>query len=154
MIHSVNRYHTWPTSSHDNQTDCQTQESKIAQEQPSPEIKLKQEGPVMEQMQKILFRRVESLLRVTWKECYHMYFPGQLILKSFVRQPCSATLEIDGKTYSIISPLPALLRAMDEQRSPKAKLDVIEFAVNSFDEHTVNAEVAANIDILNGGLLS
>ncbi|KAI5425078.1 hypothetical protein KIW84_031033 [Lathyrus oleraceus] len=66
------------------------------------------------------------------------------------------------KTYSIISLLPTLLRAMDEQRSPaideqrspKAKLAVIEFAVNSFDEHTVNAEVAANIDILNGGLLS
>ncbi|KAI5446515.1 hypothetical protein KIW84_014380 [Lathyrus oleraceus] len=34
----TNHYHTWPTSSHDNQTDCQTQESKIAQEQPSPEI--------------------------------------------------------------------------------------------------------------------
>ncbi|KAI5425079.1 hypothetical protein KIW84_031034 [Lathyrus oleraceus] len=69
--------------------------------------------------------------------------------KEVVRQPCSATLEIVSQTCNEQrSP------AIDEQRSPKAKLAVIEFAVNSFDEHTVNAEVAANIGILNGGLLS
>ncbi|KAI5389029.1 hypothetical protein KIW84_074616 [Lathyrus oleraceus] len=69
--------------------------------------------------------------------------------KEVVRQPCSATLEIVSQTCNKQrSP------AIDEQRSPKAKLAVFEFAVNSFDEHTVNAEVAANIGILNGGLLS
>ncbi|CAI8599320.1 unnamed protein product [Vicia faba] len=44
---------TWPTSSHDNQTDCQNQEPKIAQEQPSSEMELKQQGPVVEQIQNV-----------------------------------------------------------------------------------------------------
>ncbi|CAK8568354.1 unnamed protein product [Lathyrus sativus] len=44
---------TWPTSSHDNQTDCQNQEPKIPQEQPSSEMELKQQGPVVEQMQNV-----------------------------------------------------------------------------------------------------
>ena len=39
-----------PTSSHDNQSDCQNQEPKIEQqqEQPSSETELKQQGPVVE----------------------------------------------------------------------------------------------------------
>ncbi|KAI5414268.1 hypothetical protein KIW84_058413 [Lathyrus oleraceus] len=55
--------------------------------------------------------------------------------KEAVRQPCSITLEIVSKTYN-------------EQRSPKAKLAVIEFAINSFNKPTMNAEGAANIGIL------
>ncbi|KAK7336949.1 hypothetical protein VNO77_17503 [Canavalia gladiata] len=68
--------------------------------------------------------------------------------KELVRQPCSTTLEVVNKTYSIDSLLPALLRSLDEQRSPKAKLAVIEFAINSFNKHAMNPEGAANIGIL------
>ncbi|XVF32272.1 hypothetical protein REPUB_Repub17cG0067600 [Reevesia pubescens] len=68
--------------------------------------------------------------------------------KELVRQPCSTTLEIVGKTYSIDSLLPALLRSLDEQRSPKAKLAVIEFAISSFNKHAMNSEGSGNIGIL------
>ncbi|KAH0667802.1 hypothetical protein KY285_029008 [Solanum tuberosum] len=68
--------------------------------------------------------------------------------KELVRQPCSTTLEIVGKSYGIDSLLPALLRSLDEQRSPKAKLAVIEFAIGSFNKHPSNSEGAANIGIL------
>ncbi|XVF72145.1 hypothetical protein PTKIN_Ptkin12aG0096700 [Pterospermum kingtungense] len=68
--------------------------------------------------------------------------------KELVRQPCSTTLEIVSKTYSIDSLLPALLRSLDEQRSPKAKLAVIEFAISSFNKHSMNAEGSGNIGIL------
>ncbi|KAE8703987.1 CLIP-associated protein [Hibiscus syriacus] len=60
--------------------------------------------------------------------------------KELVRLPCSMTLEIVGKTYSIDSLLPALLRSLDEQRSQKAKLAVIEFAISSFNKHAMNSE--------------
>ncbi|KAK9055667.1 hypothetical protein SSX86_026752 [Deinandra increscens subsp. villosa] len=68
--------------------------------------------------------------------------------KELVRQPCSTVLEIVGKTYGVDSLLPALLRSLDEQRSPKAKLAVIEFAIVSFNKHAVNSEGAGNIGIL------
>ncbi|XP_076898378.1 CLIP-associated protein [Bidens hawaiensis] len=68
--------------------------------------------------------------------------------KELVRQPCSSVLEIVGKTYGVDSLLPALLRSLDEQRSPKAKLAVIEFAIVSFNKHAVNSEGAGNIGIL------
>ncbi|XWS36529.1 hypothetical protein CRYUN_Cryun20dG0092600 [Craigia yunnanensis] len=68
--------------------------------------------------------------------------------KELVRQPCSTTLEIVSKTYSIDSLLPALLRSLDEQRSPKAKLAVIEFAISSFNKHAMNSEGSGNIGIL------
>ncbi|XP_076883257.1 CLIP-associated protein-like [Bidens hawaiensis] len=69
--------------------------------------------------------------------------------KESVRQPCSTTLDIIGKTYSVDSLLlPALLRSLDEQRSPKAKLAVIEFAIVSFNKHAMNAEGAGNSGIL------
>ncbi|KAJ9547859.1 hypothetical protein OSB04_020402 [Centaurea solstitialis] len=68
--------------------------------------------------------------------------------KESVRQPCSTTLEIVGKTYGVDSLLPALLRSLDEQRSPKAKLAVIEFAIVSFNKHAINSEGAANSGIL------
>jgi len=68
--------------------------------------------------------------------------------KELVRQPCSTTLEIVSKTYGIDSLLPALLRSLDEQRSPKAKLAVIEFAINSFNKHGMNSEGYANSGIL------
>lgn len=68
--------------------------------------------------------------------------------KELVRQPCSSTLETVGKTYGIDSLLPALLRSLDEQRSPKAKLAVIEFAIGSFNKHASNTEGSGNSGIL------
>ncbi|CAN4102066.1 unnamed protein product [Withania somnifera] len=68
--------------------------------------------------------------------------------KELVRQPCSTTLEIVSQSYGIDSLLPALLRSLDEQRSPKAKLAVIEFAIGSFNKHPSNSEGAANVGIL------
>ncbi|XP_027364185.1 CLIP-associated protein-like [Abrus precatorius] len=68
--------------------------------------------------------------------------------KELVRQACSMNLEVVSKTYSIDTLLPALLRSLDEQRSPKAKLAVIEFAISSFNKHAMNPEGAANIGIL------
>ncbi|KAH9607642.1 hypothetical protein KSS87_014164 [Heliosperma pusillum] len=69
--------------------------------------------------------------------------------KELVRQPCSTTLDIVSKTYGVDSLLPALLRSLDEQRSPKAKLAVIEFAISSFNKHSVTPDGAANFGILN-----
>ncbi|KAH6809970.1 CLIP-associated protein [Perilla frutescens var. frutescens] len=68
--------------------------------------------------------------------------------KELVRQPCSTTLDIVGKTYGTDSLLPALLRSLDEQRSPKAKLAVIDFAIGSFNKHASNSEGSANSGIL------
>lgn len=68
--------------------------------------------------------------------------------KESVRQPCSTTLEIVNKIYGVDSLLPALLRSLDEQRSPKAKLAVIEFAIISFNKHAGNTEGAGNSGIL------
>ncbi|KAI4319340.1 hypothetical protein MLD38_032947 [Melastoma candidum] len=68
--------------------------------------------------------------------------------KELVRQPCTATLDIVGKTYSVDSLLPALLRSLDEQRSPKAKLAVIEFAISSLQKNIPNPEGSGNSGIL------
>ncbi|BFG42800.1 hypothetical protein CerSpe_290740 [Prunus speciosa] len=68
--------------------------------------------------------------------------------KELVRQPCSTTLDLVSKTYSVDSLLPALLRSLDEQRSPKAKLAVIEFAISSFNKHSINTEGSGNSGIL------
>ncbi|PAN07055.1 hypothetical protein PAHAL_1G308100 [Panicum hallii] len=68
--------------------------------------------------------------------------------KELVRQPCSSTLDIVGRTYSIDTLLPALVRSLDEQRSPKAKLAVLEFANKSFDNYTVGSEGYSNSGFL------
>ncbi|OEL27546.1 CLIP-associated protein [Dichanthelium oligosanthes] len=68
--------------------------------------------------------------------------------KELVRQPCFSTLEIVGRTYSIDTLLPALVRSLDEQRSPKAKLAVLEFANKSFDSYTVDSEGYSNCGFL------
>ncbi|XP_008810808.1 CLIP-associated protein-like isoform X1 [Phoenix dactylifera] len=68
--------------------------------------------------------------------------------KELVRQPSSTTLEIVGSTYSIDSLLPALLRSLDEQRSPKAKLAVIQFANNSFNKYALNSDGCTNSGFL------
>ncbi|XP_068664574.1 CLIP-associated protein-like [Aristolochia californica] len=69
--------------------------------------------------------------------------------KELVRQPSAATLEIVSKTYGVDSLLAALLRSLDEQRSPKAKLAVIEFSINSFNKHAMTSDGAANYGLLN-----
>ncbi|KAG1362495.1 CLIP-associated protein [Cocos nucifera] len=68
--------------------------------------------------------------------------------KELVRQPSSTTLEIVGSTYSIDSLLPALLRSLDEQRSPKAKLAVIQFANKSFNKCAMNSDGYSNSGFL------
>ncbi|KAK4747190.1 hypothetical protein SAY87_026227 [Trapa incisa] len=68
--------------------------------------------------------------------------------KELVRKPCTTTLDIVSKTYSVDSLLPALLRSLDEQRSPKAKLAVIEFAIGSLNKHALSSEGSGNTGIL------
>jgi len=54
---------TWPTSSHDIQTDCQNQEPKIEQQQdqPSSETEIKQQGPVVEPIQNVTSQDASNL---------------------------------------------------------------------------------------------
>ncbi|WVZ74590.1 hypothetical protein U9M48_022754 [Paspalum notatum var. saurae] len=68
--------------------------------------------------------------------------------KEVVRQSCSLTLEIVERTYSIDTLLPALVRSLDEQRSPKAKLAVLEFANKSFGNYTIDSEGYSNSGFL------
>ncbi|XP_073063595.1 CLIP-associated protein-like [Primulina eburnea] len=68
--------------------------------------------------------------------------------KESVRQPCSTTLDLVGKTYGTDALLPAFLRSLDEQRPPKAKLAVIDFAIGSFNKHASNSEGSANSGML------
>eukprot|EP01018_Ginkgo_biloba_P013533 Gb_32968 [translate_table: standard] len=68
--------------------------------------------------------------------------------KEIIRQLCSSTLEIVSNTYSIDSVLPALLRSLDEQRSPKAKVAVIEFAIASFAKLAMNGEASGGSGLL------
>lgn len=68
--------------------------------------------------------------------------------KEVIRQLGTSALEIIGNTYSIDSLLPALLRSLDEQRSPKAKIAVIEFAIASFAKLALNGEAAGGSGLL------
>ncbi|KAF0935386.1 hypothetical protein E2562_032657 [Oryza meyeriana var. granulata] len=60
--------------------------------------------------------------------------------KESIKQQCSAILKLAGEIYSIDSLLPALLRALEEQKSPKSKLAIIEFANASFVKCTVSSD--------------
>ncbi|XP_006648106.3 CLIP-associated protein-like isoform X2 [Oryza brachyantha] len=60
--------------------------------------------------------------------------------KESIKQQCSAVLKLAGEIYSIDSVLPALLRALEEQKSPKSKLAIIEFANASFVKCTVSSD--------------
>ncbi|KAI0522494.1 hypothetical protein KFK09_004873 [Dendrobium nobile] len=70
------------------------------------------------------------------------------------RKPFESYLErilpyvFSSRTYGIDSLLPVLLRSLDEQRSPKAKLAVVEFVNNSFDNHSPNSDGYSNGGIL------
>ncbi|XWS13531.1 hypothetical protein CRYUN_Cryun36dG0044700 [Craigia yunnanensis] len=78
----------------------------------------------------------------------HHVFARLIDPKELVRQLSVMNLEVVSKAYGIDSLLPALLRALDEQRSPKAKLAVIEYAIGSFKKNALNSEGAANSGIL------
>ncbi|XP_062221558.1 CLIP-associated protein-like isoform X2 [Phragmites australis] len=60
--------------------------------------------------------------------------------KELIKRQCSAILTLASEIYSIDSLLPALLRSLDEQKSPKSKMAVLEFANASFVKCTVNSE--------------
>ncbi|CAL5026552.1 unnamed protein product [Urochloa decumbens] len=68
--------------------------------------------------------------------------------KELVKKPCSSTLDVVGRTYAIDMLLPALVRSLDEQRSPKAKLAVLEFANKSFSKYTVDSDGYSNSGFL------
>lgn len=68
--------------------------------------------------------------------------------KELIRQLGTSVLEIVGNQYSIDSLLPALLRSLDEQRSPKAKMAVIEFAIAAFAKLALSGEVAGGSNLL------
>jgi CLIP-associating protein 1/2 len=60
--------------------------------------------------------------------------------KESIKQQCLAILKHASEIYFIDSLLPALLRSLDEQKSPKSKLAVLEFANASFVKCTINSE--------------
>ena len=68
--------------------------------------------------------------------------------KEVIRQLSTSALETVGNTYSIDALLPALLRSLDEQRSPKAKMAVIEFAIAAFAKLALNGEAAGGSGLL------
>ncbi|EFJ10591.1 hypothetical protein SELMODRAFT_127796 [Selaginella moellendorffii] len=68
--------------------------------------------------------------------------------KEAIRQLGTSALEIIGNIYSIDSLLPALLRSLDEQRSPKAKMAVIEFAIAAFAKLALNGEAPGGSGML------
>ncbi|MCE0482353.1 hypothetical protein HAX54_041040 [Datura stramonium] len=77
-------------------------------------------------------------LKVSMERILPHVFSRLIDPKESVRQPCSTTLEIVSKTYGIDSLLPALLRSLDEQRSPKAKLAVLKRkAASKYDPYDV-----------------
>ncbi|OMO99320.1 CLIP-associated protein [Corchorus capsularis] len=78
----------------------------------------------------------------------HHVFSRLIDPKELVRKLSLMNLEVVSKAYGIDSLLPALLRALDEQRSPKVKLAVIEYAIASFKKNPMNSEGAANSGIL------
>jgi len=60
--------------------------------------------------------------------------------KESIKKQCLAILKLANELYSIDSFLPALLRSLDEQKSPKSKLAVLEFANASFVKCTINSD--------------
>uniref|UniRef100_A0A0D9VMM2 TOG domain-containing protein n=1 Tax=Leersia perrieri TaxID=77586 RepID=A0A0D9VMM2_9ORYZ len=60
--------------------------------------------------------------------------------KESIKQQCSAILKLSGEIYSIDSLLPALLRTLEEQKSPRSKLAIFEFANASFVKCTLSSD--------------
>eukprot|EP00252_Welwitschia_mirabilis_P026200 TRINITY_DN8484_c0_g1_i2.p1 TRINITY_DN8484_c0_g1~~TRINITY_DN8484_c0_g1_i2.p1 ORF type:complete len:1346 (-),score=306.49 TRINITY_DN8484_c0_g1_i2:769-4806(-) len=72
--------------------------------------------------------------------------------KEMIRQLAASALDVVVSTYSIDLVLPALLRSLDEQRSPKAKVAVIEFAISAFTKLGINGEVSSGSNQLRNWL--
>ncbi|VAI51415.1 unnamed protein product [Triticum turgidum subsp. durum] len=68
--------------------------------------------------------------------------------KESTKQQCLAVLKLAGESYSIDSLLPALLRSLDEQKSPKSKLAILDFAKASFVKCTVNSDIYSGSSFL------
>ncbi|KAI4983049.1 hypothetical protein ZWY2020_023541 [Hordeum vulgare] len=68
--------------------------------------------------------------------------------KESTKQQCFAILKLAGESYSIDSLLPALLRSLDEQKSPKSKLAILEFAKASFAKCTVSSDIYSGSSFL------
>ncbi|TVU27720.1 hypothetical protein EJB05_19217, partial [Eragrostis curvula] len=68
--------------------------------------------------------------------------------KESIKQQCLAILKLASENYSIDSLLPACLRSLDEQKSPKSKMSVLEFANASFVKCTVNSECYSSSSFL------
>lgn len=68
--------------------------------------------------------------------------------KDSIRQLGSAVLETIGKTYNVDALLPPLLRSLDEQRTPKAKMAVIDFANAALAKLALNGDGAGSTGIL------
>ncbi|KAG2662518.1 hypothetical protein PVAP13_1KG542500 [Panicum virgatum] len=68
--------------------------------------------------------------------------------KESIKKQCLAILKLASELYSIDSLLPALLRSLDEQKSPKSKLAVLEFANASFVKCTINSEIYSSSSFL------
>ncbi|XP_047080200.1 CLIP-associated protein-like [Lolium rigidum] len=68
--------------------------------------------------------------------------------KESIKQQCLAILTLAGESYSIDSLLPALLRSLDEQKSPKSRLAVLEFAKSSFAKCSVNSDIYSSSSFL------
>ncbi|KAL6635349.1 hypothetical protein ACP70R_028020 [Stipagrostis hirtigluma subsp. patula] len=68
--------------------------------------------------------------------------------KESIKKQCSAILKLADEIYSIDSLLPALLRSLDEHKSPKSKMAVLEYANASFVKCTVNSEIYSSSSFL------
>jgi CLIP-associating protein 1/2 len=60
--------------------------------------------------------------------------------KESIRKNASEILQIISENYGIDSILPGLLRCLDEQKAPRAKFAIIEYAEGNFEKCTVNTE--------------
>lgn len=60
--------------------------------------------------------------------------------KESIRKNASEILQIISENYGIDSILPGLLRSLDEQKAPRAKLAIIEYAKGNFEKCTLNTE--------------
>jgi CLIP-associating protein 1/2 len=68
--------------------------------------------------------------------------------KESIKLQCLAILTLAGESYSIDSLLPALLRSLDEQKSPRSRLAVLEFAKSSFAKCSVNSDIYSSSSFL------
>ncbi|KAJ3691561.1 hypothetical protein LUZ61_020725 [Rhynchospora tenuis] len=64
--------------------------------------------------------------------------------KESIRKNASDILQIISENYGVDSILPGLLRSLDEQKAPRARLAIIEYARENFEKYTANADFSNN----------